>query len=148
MTFLVKVKWKSLSRVQLFVTPWTIVEWVAFPFSRGSPQPRDWTQLPAFQADFLQAEPEGKAKNTGVGSLSLLQWIFLTQELNQGLLHCGWILYQLNYQGSPMKGLLKTGCLGTGSLRRWHLNLAQLVARIWPGKDLLRSIFSPRKLQV
>ena len=26
--------------------------------------------------------------NTGVGSLSLLQGIFLTQELNQGLLHC------------------------------------------------------------
>ena len=33
--------------------------------------------------------------------LSLLQWIFPTQELNWGLLHCRWILYQLNYQGSP-----------------------------------------------
>ena len=36
-----------------------------------------------------------------MGSLSLLQWIFLTQELNQGLLHCRQILYQLSYQGSP-----------------------------------------------
>ena len=36
-------------------------------------------------------------QNTGVGSLSLLQGIFLTQELNQGLLHCRWILYQLSY---------------------------------------------------
>ena len=27
-------------------------------------------------------------RNTGVGSLSLLPWIFLTQESNQGLLHC------------------------------------------------------------
>ena len=35
------------------------------------------------------------------GSLSLLQWIFLTQELNQGLLHCRQILYQLSHQGSP-----------------------------------------------
>ena len=26
--------------------------------------------------------------------------IFLTQELNQGLLHCRQILYQLSYQGS------------------------------------------------
>ena len=26
--------------------------------------------------------------NTGVGSLSLLQWMFPTQESNQGLLHC------------------------------------------------------------
>ena len=36
-----------------------------------------------------------------MGSLSLLQGIFLTQELNQGLLHCRQILYQLSYQGSP-----------------------------------------------
>ena len=30
---------------------------------------------PALQADSLPAEPQGKSKNTGVGSLSLLQWI-------------------------------------------------------------------------
>ena len=41
-------------------------------------------------------------QNTGVGSLSLLQWIFPTQESNRGLLHCRWILYQLSYQGSPI----------------------------------------------
>ena len=39
--------------------------------------------------------------NTGVGSLSLLQANFLTQELNLGLLHCTQILYQLSYQESP-----------------------------------------------
>ena len=44
----------------------------------------DWTEL----------------KNTGVGSLSLLQQMFLIQELNWGLLHCRWILYQLSYQVS------------------------------------------------
>jgi len=33
-----------------------------------------------------------------VGSLSLLQGIFSTQGSNPGLLHCRWILYQLNYQ--------------------------------------------------
>ena len=41
-------------------------------------------------------------QNTGVGSLSLLQRIFLTQELNRGLLHCSQILYQLSYHGSPV----------------------------------------------
>ena len=51
--------------------------------------------------DSLPAEPQGKPKNTGVGSLSLLQEIFLTQESNPGLLHCKWILYQLSYEGSP-----------------------------------------------
>ena len=40
-------------------------------------------------------------QNTGVGSLSLLQQIFPTQESNLGLLHCRWILYQQSYQGSP-----------------------------------------------
>ena len=30
-----------------------------------------------------------------------LQGIFWTQELNQGLLHCRQILYQLSYQGIP-----------------------------------------------
>ena len=73
------------------------LEWVAFPFSRASSQPRS----PALQADSLPAKPQRKSRNTGMGSLSLLQWIFLTQESNQGLVHCRWILYQLSYQASP-----------------------------------------------
>ena len=40
-------------------------------------------------------------QNTGVGSLSLLQEIFPTQELNSGLLHCRQIIYQLSLKGSP-----------------------------------------------
>ena len=40
-------------------------------------------------------------QNTGVGSLSLLLGILLTQELNCGLLYCKQVLYQLSYQGSP-----------------------------------------------
>ena len=42
-----------------------------------------------------------KPTNAGVGSVSLLQWIFPTQESNRGLLHCRWILYQLSSQGIP-----------------------------------------------
>jgi len=53
------------------------------------------------RADSLPAEPPGKLKNTGVGSLSLLQGIFLSQELNGSLLHCRQILCQLRYQVSP-----------------------------------------------
>ena len=40
-------------------------------------------------------------RNTGVGSHSLLQGIFLTQGSNPGLPHCRRILYQLSHQGSP-----------------------------------------------
>ena len=60
---------------------------------------------PPLQADSLPSEPPGKPKNTGVGTLSLLKGIFLTQKSNQGLLHCRWILYQLSYQGS-LKSLI------------------------------------------
>ena len=52
---------------------------------------------PTLQVDSLPAEPQGKANNTGVGSLSLLQRIVPTQELNRGLRHCWWICYQLSY---------------------------------------------------
>jgi len=77
-----------------------ILEWVAFPFSRRSSQPRIEPRSPALQVDSLPAEPQGKSKNTGVGILSILQQIFPTQELNQGLLHCRGILYQLSHGGS------------------------------------------------
>ena len=40
-------------------------------------------------------------QNTGVGSLSLLQGNFPTQESNPGLSHCRWILYQLSQKESP-----------------------------------------------
>ena len=74
-----------------------ILEWVAFPFSRGCSQPRDRPRFPTLQVDSLPTEPQGKLKNAGVGSLSLFQQIFLTEELNQGLLHCRQILYQLSF---------------------------------------------------
>ena len=81
-----------------------ILEWVAFPFSWGSSQPRDQTQICHIVGGSLLAEPPEKPKNTEVGSPSLLQWLFLTKELNRGLLQCKQILYQLSYQGSPNYG--------------------------------------------
>ena len=77
--------------------------WSGWPF----PSPGNLPNLeieprsPEMQLDSLPAEPPVKPKNTGVGSLFLLQQIFPTQESNRGLLHCRQILYQLSYQGSP-----------------------------------------------
>ena len=58
-----KRKWKWLSCVRLFVTPWTIESmefsrpeyWsgLAFPFSRGSSQPRDRTQVSCIAGGFF-----------------------------------------------------------------------------------------------
>ena len=57
-----------------------ILEWVAFPLSRGSSNPGIEPRSLTLRADSVPAEPQGKPKSTGVGSLSLLQQIFLTQE--------------------------------------------------------------------
>ena len=64
-------KWKSLSRVRLFEPARFLCPW-------NSP-----------------------GRNTGVGSLSLLQGISPTQGSNPSLPHCRWILYQLSHKGSP-----------------------------------------------
>ena len=101
-----EVKWSELKVAQSCLTLYDpmaytvhgilqarILEWVAFPLSRGSSQPsKREPRSPILQVDSLPAEPQGKPNNTGVGSLSLLQRIFLTQELNKGLLHCREIL--------------------------------------------------------
>ena len=101
------MKWKLLSRVRLFETPWTVqsVEFSRpeywnrqpFPCPGDLPKPGIKPRSPALQADSLSARPQGKPKNTTVGSLSLLQGILWTQEWNRGLLHCRQILYQLSY---------------------------------------------------
>ena len=65
---------KSLSRVRLFATPWTVA--YQAPLSMGFSRQEYWSGF-------------------------LLQGIFLTQGSNWGLLHCRQILDQLSYQGSP-----------------------------------------------
>ena len=77
--------------------------WSGLPFlSPGDlPNPRMKPRSPTLQVDSLPAESPGKPKNTGVGSLSLLQQTFPTQGFNSGLPHCRRILYHLSHQESP-----------------------------------------------
>ena len=89
-----------------------------FPSPKDLPNQGIKLRTPASQADSIPSEPSGKsqvaqsclsfcdpwtitsrllcpwncpAKNTGVGSPSLLQGIFLTQGSNPSLSHCRWI---------------------------------------------------------
>ena len=106
------------SCVQLWVTLWTVA--LQAPLSIRFSRQEYWSELPcpppgglpnpgieprslALQASSLPSEPPQKPKNTGVGSLTLLPRIFLTQESNWGLLHRRHVLYQLSYQGKPLK---------------------------------------------
>ena len=45
----------------------------------------------------LYSPRNSPGQNTGVGSRSLLKGIFPTQGSKPGLLHCGWILYQVSH---------------------------------------------------
>ena len=120
-----------LSCVCLFVTPWAVacqaslsMEFSRQEYWRGSlfpspgvlPNPGIKPRSSTLWVNYFPAEPQGKPKNTGVSSLSLLQWIFLTQESNRGLLHCSQILNQLSYQGSlttPRQLSLIVSCISS-----------------------------------
>ena len=81
--------------LQARILEWRILK--PFPSPGDLPNPGIKPRSPALQADSLPEESPGKPKNTGVGSLSLLQGIFLIQESNRGLLPCRRILCQLSY---------------------------------------------------
>jgi len=93
-----------------------ILEWLPCPPARDLSNPGIELRAPALQADSLLSEPPGNPKNTGVGSLSLLQGIFPIQKLNWGFLHCRWTLYQLSYQESPQHTLSCVKWIATGNL--------------------------------
>ena len=78
-----------------------ILEWVTLPFSRGSSQSRNQTQVITLQVNYLPGEPQGKPKNNGVGSLSFIQRIFPTQELTGIFCTTHSVFYQPSYQGTP-----------------------------------------------
>ena len=65
--------------VLLFTTPWTIhtvhgilqakiLEWIGFPFSRGSSQPRDWTQISHIEGGFFTSWATREAHGAGQDS--------------------------------------------------------------------------------
>ena len=110
-----------LSHVQLFATPWTVARQIplsmeffrqedqsGLPYPPPEDLPNPWIEPRSLtlQADSLLSEPPGKPMNIGVNSLSLLQRIFPTQELNQGLSHWRQILYHLSYQEGPKLSML------------------------------------------
>ena len=65
-----------------------ILEWVAVHFSRGQ------TQVSHIAGGLFTSWATREAQEYWSWCLSFLQGIFLTQNLNQTLLHCRWILYQ------------------------------------------------------
>ena len=85
--------------------------WTQLPFDINHNTELCWTrwsenQSPSVMSDFLRSHGlyspwNSLGRNSGVGSLSLLQGIFLTQGSNPSLSHCRCILYQLSHKRSP-----------------------------------------------
>ena len=99
--------------------PWApVLLWRSIPLGWASSHRPLCSQSTLYWAQLLQScltfcnpmdcSPPGSfvhgdslGKNTGMGSLSLLHWIFPTQGSNPGLPHCRQILYHLSHQRSP-----------------------------------------------
>ena len=110
------MKWKSLGCVWLFCNPldYTVcgilqarlLEWVAFPFSRGSSQPRDWIQVSHIAGGFFTSWTTREAQK---------DWYWWIREsLKWGNYSLGcidiWIiadgLWRLDFFRDPRKGQL------------------------------------------
>ena len=80
-------KWKSHSCVRLFVTPWTVIlqarmlEWLAFPFSRGSSQSRDQIQVSNIAGGVFTSWATRESQSTE--SWVLKNWCFPTVVLEK-----------------------------------------------------------------
>ena len=87
-------------------------------FSRGSSQPRS----PALWADSLLSKPPGKPKNTGVGSLSLLQGNFWPR--NQTRVSCiaGGFFTSWATREAPEKSRLRSPADGQSGAWKTYLS--------------------------
>ena len=75
-----------------------ILEWVAFPFSRGSSQPRDQTQVSfTLQADSLLAEPQGRPRKLE------------------------WVAYPFSSGSSQPRNWSRVSCIEAGFFTNWAM---------------------------
>ena len=100
--------------------------------------------------DLMHCSPQNSpGQNTGVDSLSLLLGIFPTQESNQGLLHCTWILYQLSHKGSPrILEWVATPFSSRSSQPRNRTRVSCIAGRFFTNWTILEALFLQRKIEI
>ena len=91
--------------------------YIVYTFSGGSD-----SEESACNAGDLSSIP-GSGRSSGEGNGNPLQGIFLTRELNEGLLPCRWILYQLSF----LKSKMALGKWALAAAR--HLNTLRLTSK-------------------
>ena len=100
-----------------------ILEWVAYPLSSKSSQPRNQTKVSCIAGRCFTIGATRKA--------ALLQKNFPTQESNQGLQHCRQILYQLCYLGIPNQSAKPTHQLSASLLSTTTCPAPRLPSAPW-----------------
>ena len=84
-----------------------------------------------------------------MGSLSLLQGIFPTQESNWGLLHCTWILYQLSHRGNPriLEGVAYPFS-SRSSQPKNRTRVSCIAGRFFTNWAIMEALFLQRKIEI
>ena len=98
---------ETLSRVWLFANQWTvhgilqarIMEWVAIPFSRGSSQTRDWTQVSCIAGRLFA--------------------IWATREAQARILE--WVPYPFSSKSSQFRNQTGVSCIAGGLFTNWAI---------------------------
>ena len=81
-----------------------ILEWVGFPFSRGSSQPKDWTQVSCITGRFFTS------------------WATRgTQE------YWRWVVYPFSSGSSQPRNQTRVSCIASGFFTNWAIREAQAV---------------------
>ena len=100
---------------------------------------------PTLQPYGLYSPWNSPGKNTGVGSLSLLQGTFLAQRSNPGLLHCRQILYQVSHKGRPRIVEWVAYPFSSGSSRPRNRTVVSCIAgkffTNWAIREALKGLF-------
>ena len=92
------MKWRSISCVWLCdamdytvhgILQARIMEWVAIPFSRGSSQPTDWTQVSCIAGRIFTSWATGRHITNVSPQLLKVLWAFILGNQTQEFLHSG-----------------------------------------------------------
>ena len=96
-----------------------------------------WLFSRVWLCDPMDCSPPGSSvrgilsKNTGVGTHSLLQGIFLTHGSNPPLLHCRQVLYHLTHQGDPATFYIKRQTMDIDSCLENSSSHHPLICQLW-----------------
>ena len=97
-----------------------ILEWVAFPFSGGSSQPRDWTQVSCIASGFFTSWATREVQEYWSGLPSPSPVDLPDSELN---LHCRQILLPAELWGKPINSTYLSSAL---VVRGWTIGKEQV----------------------